>query len=68
MRRKTTNINLKLILILLLLMLSVGYAALQSILNINGISTINNATWDIHFENVVINSGSVLLGQGISLQ
>ena len=48
-----------LVLILLLLFISIGYAYLNSTLNIIGASTINNPTWDIHFENVSVKSGSV---------
>ena len=52
------------ILVLLLLGISVGYAALSTTLNINGSSRINNARWDIHFENLQFNSESVSLSNG----
>ena len=48
-----------LVLILLLLFISIGYAYLNSTLNITGSSTINNPTWDIHWENVEVKTGSV---------
>ena len=48
-----------LILVLLLLFISIGYAYLNSTLNITGASTINNPTWDIHWENVEVKTGSV---------
>ena len=41
-----------LILVLLILSITIGYAALQSTLSINGTSTINNATWDVHWDNL----------------
>ena len=47
------------ILILLLLSISLGYAFLSLDLNITGIAEIENPTWDIHFENVVVKDGSV---------
>lgn len=48
-----------LVLLLLLMGVTVGYAALSSTLNITGTSTINSASWDVHFENVAITSGGV---------
>ena len=48
-----------LILVLLLLFISIGYSYLNSTLNITGTSTINNPTWDIHWENVEVKTGSV---------
>ena len=48
-----------LILVLLLIFISIGYAYLNSTLNITGLSTINNPTWDIHWENVEVKTGSV---------
>ena len=46
-------------LILLLLVLTIGYAALQTTLNISGTSTINSSSWDVHFANITPTSGSV---------
>ena len=51
--------NLILILAFLLIMLSIGYALISQDLLINGSSKINNPTWNIHFENVSVKSGSV---------
>ena len=51
-------------LLLLIVGLSVGYSLLRTNLNINGTSKINNATWDVHFDNLVINSNSVGLSDG----
>ena len=45
--------------ILLILILGLGYAALQSNLNINGLATMGNPTWNIHWENVQVADGSV---------
>ncbi len=45
--------------ILLILILGLGYAALQSNLNINGLATMGNPKWDIHWENVQVAEGSV---------
>ena len=39
--------------------ITVGYAYLMENLTINGSSVIQNPTWDIHFENIQVNSGSV---------
>ena len=57
MKRKKTKMLI--VLAVLLLGITVGYAILTSNLNINGTSTINNPTWDIHFENVLVKNGSV---------
>lgn len=53
-----------LILAVLLMFISVGYAILSTTLNINGTSSIKNATWDIHFENLNVTTGSVALSTG----
>ena len=47
------------ILLLLVVGISVGYAALTTTLNINGSTTIEKASWDIHFENLVKSDGTV---------
>ena len=61
MKKKSKKNSSYLIAILLLLLVgvSVGYAALSTTLNINGKSTIGKATWDVHFENLKVTSGSV---------
>ena len=43
----------------LLLFISVGYAYLSASLSINGNTTIASNIWDIHFENLTVNSASV---------
>ena len=45
--------------LIVLLCISIGYAVLNTTLNINGKSTIQKNTWDVHFENVQIIDGSV---------
>ena len=47
------------ILIIMILVISIGYAILSSNLNIVGSSQISAPTWNIHWENVVVKSGSV---------
>ena len=47
------------ILIIMILVVSIGYAILSTNLNIVGSSQISAPTWDIHFENVSVKSGSV---------
>ena len=48
-----------LILFILLLALGIGYAYLTTSLSINGTSSISRASWNIHFENIQVKSGSV---------
>ena len=55
-RRKNNKIRL---LIILLFGVTVGFAALSTTLKINGVTSIVKNSWDIHFENVVVKSGSV---------
>ena len=57
---KNRKNKIKMILILLVLGLGIGYSYLNTNLNINGISNINNVNWDIHWENVQVNNGSVV--------
>ena len=47
------------IILLLILIIGLGYAILQENLNITGASSLNNPTWDIHWENVQVKTGSV---------
>ena len=54
------------LLVFLLLGLSLGYALLTQDLTINGITKVKGNTWDIHFDNVQINSNSVPLSTGDS--
>ena len=57
-RRKNKKYYILLI-ILLLLGVTFGYAVLNTTLNITGRSNISKNTWDLHFENVQITTGSV---------
>ena len=59
MKKKSGKKVVLSLLALLLLTITVGYAALSTTLNINGTSKINNATWDVHFANLTVTSGSV---------
>ena len=45
--------------LLLLVIISIGYAMLNTTLNIIGKSSISKNIWDVHFENVQITAGSV---------
>ena len=56
---KKSKRRAKYLLLLLILCISVGYAILQSNLTINGTAHMNNPTWDIHWNNVQVTSGSV---------
>ena len=47
------------VLLLLLLLIAIGYAALNTTLNINGTTSIKGNTWDVHFDNVDVKDGSV---------
>ena len=47
-------------LIILVVLIGLGYAALRSGLNINGITHVQNATWDVHFENYQRTSNSTV--------
>ncbi len=56
--RRLNKTNTK-ILIILILFISIGFAYLTRDLSLSGISSIFRNTWDIHFENVQVKSGSV---------
>ena len=47
------------LLIVLLLCVGIGYAILMQDLNITGYSHINNATWNIYWDNVQVTTGSL---------
>ncbi len=57
MKKKKTKSML--ILVLLLLGITIGYAVLSTNLNISGTGTINKPTWDVHWSNINVTSGSV---------
>lgn len=58
MRRKNKSFYIFFI-VIVLIGITVGYAVINATLNINGKSTIQKNTWDVHFENVQIMDGSV---------
>ena len=47
------------LLIVTIIAISLGYALLNTTININGKTTITENTWDIHFENIIISNKSV---------
>ncbi len=59
MRSKTKYKFSTLLLVLLLLFLTLGYAYLNQSLNINGNSILNNASWNVYWDNVQVTTGSV---------
>ncbi len=60
MKIKKNKIQIYLLLIFAVaLLIGVGYAALSATLNINGQTTINKASWDVHMEDINATSGSV---------
>ncbi len=58
-KKKKKKILSVLVLLLLVLGITIGYAVLSQTLTINGTSSIGVPTWNVHFENVAITSGSV---------
>ena len=56
--RKTLYIVLSIVMVSILT-LTVVYAALSTTLNINGNAEVTAASWDIHFDNIQVNPGSV---------
>ena len=57
--RRDKRLSIMLTFAALVMCLTIGYAALSTNLNINGLGSINSASWDIHFENIHITDGSV---------
>ena len=58
MRRKNKSIYIVLI-VVLLIGVTIGYAVINTTLNINGKSNISKNTWDVYFDNVVVKEESV---------
>ena len=52
-----------LIVLLLLLIIGIGYAAIQSNLNIKGTALIKISGWNVHFENLHVTDGSVAINK-----
>ena len=59
--REQRRKNILVLLLVLLCSLGLGYALLRTNLAINGTSKIKGNTWDIHFDNLVVSTGSVEL-------
>ncbi len=57
MRKKKKNNFIKIV-VFLLLCIGVGYAALMTDLSINGVANVTHSSWDIHFDNLVVNQES----------
>ena len=47
------------LLVSIFIFMGIGYAYLNANLSITGISNINSAKWDVHFENIQVSTGSV---------
>ncbi len=47
------------VLVVMVLAVTIGYSYLSTTLNINGTSKIGVASWDVHFNNVKVTTGSV---------
>ena len=57
--KKDKRLMVILVLILLILLVSVGYVLITTTISVDGESTIKNAKWDVHFENLSVNPKSV---------
>lgn len=57
--RSNRKKNRIILLVVLLLVISIGYALVFTDLKIDGILGINKQTWDVHFENIRVKSGSI---------
>ena len=53
------NSKVQTLLIILVVALGLGYAYINSDLNINGTAQVNSANWDVHWANVQVTNGSV---------
>ncbi len=56
--RKKRRKQLYRILFFVLMCIGVGYAALTTDLSINGVANVTHSSWDIHFDNLVVNQNS----------
>ena len=65
MRRQNKKMTTYFILLAILL-IGVVYAFLQANLQINGTAKIQANTWDIHFDNIIVNENSVSIGENDS--
>jgi len=54
------------LLFILIIGITIGYAALNATININGSSKIRDNLWEIYFDNIVVNPDSISLSTGDS--
>ena len=59
MKRKQKSKKIMAVAIALLLLISIGYAAISTTLTINGTANIAATSWNVHFNNVNVTTGSV---------
>ena len=59
MRRKNKKKSMLLVLLMLIAGISMGYAILNTTLNINGTSKIKDAKWNVYWDNPQVTTGSV---------
>ena len=55
---KTRRDIMILLILIFIVSITIGYALLSSSLSINGTSIINNPTWNVYWDNVVVKNGS----------
>ena len=58
-RRRYVPTQWILILVLIIVGMGIGYAALETNLEIVGVSDVDSATWDVYFANIQVTGGSV---------
>lgn len=63
-RNKRKNNKVLVLLLALVAFISIGYAAISTNLQINGGATVGKPSWDIHFENINVKTGSVTTEEG----
>ena len=57
---RSSNKKVYIVLIIVALIgITIGYAVINTTLNINGKSSISKNTWDVYFDNIVVKDGSV---------
>ena len=66
MRRKNNSFII-ITIFLIILGITLGYALIQSDIEINGLTNIGNNTWDIHFANVVVSENSLTPVSGATI-
>ena len=58
-KRRRFQTYIYVILVLFVFTMGIGYAALNETLTLEGTTDIDEASWNVHFQNVQIESGSV---------